>query len=154
MIRIENLNINLKNNKLLIGNINIFIHSGCIVSIIGKPASGKTKLFNIIGLLEKANAGNLYILGKNTNKLDRNEISSLHKEISLVSESNDLIYNLGVKENITLPLIAANKIPFIWSSMKSQSRILQPSPYKGIDSFFKALSIVKGINFSGNCQGP
>ena len=109
MIRLENLNINLKNNKLLIGNINIFIHSGCIVSIIGKPASGKTKLFNIIGLLEKANAGNLYILGKNTNKLDRNEISSLHKEISLVSESNDLIYNLGVKENITLPLIAANK---------------------------------------------
>ena len=26
-----------------------------------------------------------------------------------MSESNDLIYNLGVKENITLPLIAANK---------------------------------------------
>ena len=100
MIRLENLNINLKNNKLLIGNINIFIPSGCIVSIIGKPASGKTKLFNVIGLQENANAGNLYILGKNTNKLDRNEISSLHKEISLVSESNDLIYNLGVKENI------------------------------------------------------
>ena len=53
MIRLENLNINLKNNKLLIGNINIFIHSGCIVSITGKPASGKTKLFNIIGLRKK-----------------------------------------------------------------------------------------------------
>ena len=109
MIRLENLNVNLKNNKVLIGNINIFIPSGCIVSIIGKPAAGKTKLFNIIGLQEKENGGNLFILGKNTNKLDRNEISSLHKEISIVSESNDLIYNLGVKENITLPLIVANK---------------------------------------------
>ncbi len=109
MIRLENLNINLNSNKLLISNINIFIPSGCIVSIIGSPASGKTKLFNIIGLQEKTDSGYLYILGKNTNKLNRDEISALHNEISLVSENNDLIYNLGVKDNITLPLVVVNK---------------------------------------------
>ena len=109
MIRLENLSINIENNKLLIGNINIFIPSGFLVSITGEPASGKTRLFKVLGLLEKADTGNLYILGKNTNKLNRNEIAKLHNEISLVNEKSDLINNLGIKENITLPLISVNK---------------------------------------------
>ncbi len=109
MIRLENLSINLKNSKTLISNINIFIPSGTLVSITGEPASGKTKLFKVFGLQEKAGSGNLYILGKNTNKLNRNEIAKLHNEISLIEENNDLINNLGVKDNIILPLISANK---------------------------------------------
>ncbi len=109
MIRLENLSINIENNKLLIGNINIFIPSGFLVSITGEPASGKTRLFKVLGLQEKADVGNLYILGKNINKLNRYEIAKLHNEISLVNEKSDLIYNLGVKENIILPLISVNK---------------------------------------------
>ncbi|RPH06072.1 MAG: ATP-binding cassette domain-containing protein [Alphaproteobacteria bacterium TMED93] len=109
MIRLENLSINLKNSKILISNINIFIPSGTLVSITGDPASGKTKLYKVFGLQEKADSGNLYILGKNTNKLNRNEIAKLHNEISLIDESNDLINSLGVKDNIILPLISTNK---------------------------------------------
>ncbi len=109
MIRLENLSIHIKSNEVLISNINIFIPSGCIVSIIGVPASGKTKLFKIISLQEKAYSGNLFILGKNINKLNRNEIANLHNEISLVDETDDFINNLGVKDNITLPLISVNK---------------------------------------------
>ena len=101
MIRLENLSINLKSNEVLISNINIFIPSGCLVSIIGVPASGKTKLFKIISLQEKAHSGNLFILGKNINKLNRNEIANLHNEISSVDETDDFINNLGVKDNIT-----------------------------------------------------
>ena len=92
MIRLENLSINIENNKLLIGNINIFIPSGFLVSITGEPASGKTRLFKVLGLQEKADVGNLYILGKNINKLNRYEIAKLHNEISLVNENSDLIY--------------------------------------------------------------
>jgi ABC-type ATPase involved in cell division len=109
LIRLENLSINLKNSKILISNINIFIPSGTLVSITGEPASGKTKLFKVFGLQEKADSGNLFILGKNTNKLNRNEIAKLHSEISLIGESNDLINSLGVKDNIILPLISTNK---------------------------------------------
>ena len=90
-------------------NINIFIPSGFLVSIIGEPASGKTRLSKVLGLQEKAAVGNIHILGKNINKLNRNEIAKLHNEISLVNEKIDLIYNLGVKENIILPLISVNK---------------------------------------------
>tara|TARA_B100001989_G_scaffold250919_1_gene228973 strand:- start:918 stop:1574 length:657 start_codon:yes stop_codon:yes gene_type:complete len=109
LIRLENLSINIENNKLLIANINIFIPSGFLISIIGEPASGKTRLSKVLGLQEKAAVGNIHILGKNTNKLNRNEIAKLHNEISLVNEKIDLIYNLGVKENIILPLISVNK---------------------------------------------
>ena len=109
MIRLENLSINLKNNEVLVSKINIFIPSGSLVSITGTPASGKTKLFKIISLQEKAYTGNLFILGKNINKLDRDEIASLHGEISSVNETDDFINKLGVEDNITLPLITVNK---------------------------------------------
>ena len=91
MIRLENLSINLKNNEVLVSKINIFIPSGSLVSITGTPASGKTKLFKIISLQEKAYTGNLFILGKNINKLDRDEIASLHGEISSVNETDDFL---------------------------------------------------------------
>ena len=109
MIRLENLFIKLDENHTLIGNINIFIPSGSLISIEGKPGSGKTKLFQVIGLKNQASSGNLFILGKNVNKLNRNEISAMHSEISLVTEDDDLIDNIGVEENITLPLIITNK---------------------------------------------
>ena len=109
MIRLENLYIKLAKNNTLIGNINIFIPSGSLISIVGSPGSGKTKLFKVLGLIEKASSGNLFILGKSVNKLNRNELSLLHNEISLVSEESDLVNNLSVIDNITLPLILKNK---------------------------------------------
>ncbi len=109
MIRLENLLIKHNEKNTLIGDINIFIPSGSLVSVLGKPGSGKTMLFKVLGLKDKASSGNLFILGKNVNKLNRNELSSLHSEISLVCEESDLINNLSVEENIILPLIVTNK---------------------------------------------
>ena len=109
MIRLENIFIKVNNQDFLIEDINIFIPSGSLISIISNPGEGKTKLFKILGLKEKANKGDLFILGKNVNKLSRNELSKLHGEISMVGEDDDLIYNLGVEENIIFPLIVTNK---------------------------------------------
>ena len=109
MIRLENIFIKSDENKNLISDVNIFIPSGSIISITGVPGSGKTKLFQVIGLQDKSNKGNLFILGKNINKLNRNELSDLHSEISLVCDNNDLIDTLGVEENIIFPLILTNK---------------------------------------------
>ena len=109
MIRLENIFIKTDENKNLISDVNIFIPSGSIISITGVPGSGKTKLFQVMGLQDKSNKGNLFILGKNINKLNRNELSDLHSEISLVCDNNDLIDTLGVEENIIFPLILTNK---------------------------------------------
>ncbi|MEC6996761.1 MAG: ATP-binding cassette domain-containing protein [Pseudomonadota bacterium] len=109
MIRLENIFIKTDENKNLISDVNIFIPSGSIISITGVPGSGKTKLFQVMGLQNKSNKGNLFILGKNINKLNRNELSDLHSEISLVCDNNDLIDTLGVEENIIFPLILTNK---------------------------------------------
>ena len=109
MIRLENIFIKTDENKNLISDVNIFIPSGSIISITGVPGSGKTKLFRVMGLQDKSNKGNLFILGKNINKLNRNELYDLHREISLVCDKNDLIDTLGVEENIIFPLILTNK---------------------------------------------
>ena len=64
MIRLENISIKVGDKDFLIENVNIFITSGNLISIAGKPGSGKTKLFNILGLKEKATKGNLFFFRK------------------------------------------------------------------------------------------
>ena len=99
MIRLENLSINIENNKLLIANINIFIPSGFLISIIGEPASGKTRLSKVLGLQEKAAVGNIHILGKNTNKLNRNEQNFINPIDSPEYQGTSSGGNLEIPEN-------------------------------------------------------
>jgi len=138
LIRLENIFIKTDENKNLISDVNIFIPSGSIISITGVPGSGKTKLFQVMGLQDKSNKGNLFILGKNINKLNRNELSDLHSEISLVCDKNDLIDTLGVEENIIFPLILTNK-------MFSEVKFNQPPVSCKLENVLSSKSIISSV---------
>ena len=84
-------------------------------------------------------------------------------EASISSHTNDnflelykktLIMNKFISKALGKNAVSTNKRASTWSSTYNQSRTFWPSPYKGIGSFLKAFKITKGINFSGNCQGP
>ena len=61
MIRLENISIINNMNEIIIKEVSLFIPSGSIISVDGKHSEGKTRLLNIIGLLEKPYTGNLYL---------------------------------------------------------------------------------------------
>ena len=57
-------------------------------------------LIKTIGMVKKPAYGNLYLLGKNINKLSR-----LHSEIGIVFQDNNFIYDFDLETNIIFPLI-------------------------------------------------
>jgi zinc transport system ATP-binding protein len=50
----------IKNNKIILSNINLQIRGGEIVSIVGPSSSGKTTLLKLLMKLEKPNVGKIY----------------------------------------------------------------------------------------------
>ena len=105
MIRLENFSIESNIGRKLIKDVNLFIPSGSTILIIGKHSMGKTMLARTIGLLDRPTTGNLYLLGKNINKLNRSELSSMHNEIGIVFQENHFIDEFDLETNIIFPLI-------------------------------------------------
>ncbi len=109
MIRLENFSIINDSKQYLLKDVNLFIPSGSVISISGKKGSGKTSLYNTIGLKNKQSKGNIFLLGKKIDKLDRNEISNIHKEIGKVDQESRFLDEFNVEFNIKVPLIIKNE---------------------------------------------
>ena len=60
--------------------IDLTIHQGEMVAIIGQSGSGKSTLMNILGCLDQATAGDYRIYGQSANKLDADELAELRRE--------------------------------------------------------------------------
>ena len=109
MIRLENFSLKSNSGRSLIKDVNLFIPSGSTILIVGKHSIGKTMLARAIGLVDKPDSGNLYLLGKNISKLSRSELSSIHNEIGIVFQENYFINEFDLETNIIFPLILKNE---------------------------------------------
>jgi ABC-type lipoprotein export system ATPase subunit len=89
--------------------INLGIHEGEFVSIMGPSGSGKSTLLHILGLLDEPSAGEYEFLGEQVHRLSAKEKTELHKHyIGFVFQSYHLIDDLTVYENLETPLLYKN----------------------------------------------
>ncbi|HAM60977.1 MAG TPA: macrolide ABC transporter permease/ATP-binding protein MacB, partial [Psychrobacter sp.] len=61
-------------------DIDLTIHQGEMVAIIGQSGSGKSTLMNILGCLDQATAGDYKIYGQPVSRLDADELAKLRRE--------------------------------------------------------------------------
>ena len=84
--------------------VNLSIKSAETVSIVGASGAGKTTLLQIIGTLDTANSGELYIDGIDLHSLNEKEISRFRNEsIGFVFQFHNLLSEFTALENICLP---------------------------------------------------
>jgi len=89
-------------------DINLQINEGSIITIKGPSGSGKSTLLSIIGTLDNADSGELLINGisiqENTN-IDKLR----NKSIGFVFQFHNLISELTLEENVSLPKMIAKE---------------------------------------------
>ncbi|ASA24726.1 ABC transporter ATP-binding protein [Paenibacillus donghaensis] len=86
-------------------DIDLTIAGGEFVGIMGPSGSGKTTLLNMIATIDRPTTGEITISGKDTSKLDRNELAVFRRrELGFVFQDFNLLHTLTVGENIVLPL--------------------------------------------------
>jgi len=84
--------------------IDLHIKEKEIVSIVGASGAGKTTLLQIIGTLDKANEGDLYINNTQISKLSDKKLSEFrNKNIGFVFQFHHLLPEFTALENICIP---------------------------------------------------
>jgi putative ABC transport system ATP-binding protein len=85
--------------------IDLDIHRGEYLAIMGPSGSGKSTLFNMIGALDKPSNGEITVGGVSLPKLSSRELSYFRgKHIGYVFQSYNLIPSLTAVENVMLPI--------------------------------------------------
>ena len=101
-----------------VDGINIDIKRGDFVAIMGPSGSGKSTAMNLVGSLDLATEGKIFLEGRDIEKLGESELAQLRgKKIGFIFQSFNLIPNLTAKENVMLPMLFQNV-----SSEKRESR--------------------------------
>lgn len=97
-----------KTNFVALHNISLDVKKGESVAIVGKSGSGKSTLMHILALLDKPNAGEVFIDGKDTSKLTKKEINKIRNSIfGFVFQQFFMNNKDTVLANVMLPLKVA-----------------------------------------------
>lgn len=81
-------------------------------ALVGASGSGKSTLLNVLGLLDSATSGKLYLLGKPTHEMDDAQRTALRSsEIGFVFQFHHLIQAFSALENVLMPLMVRGGRP-------------------------------------------
>ena len=103
MIKANNIYYSYGSLEVLKG-VNLHIKKGEFISITGESGAGKTTLLQLLGTLDKVQAGSLIINNKEVNTLNQKELASFrNKEVGFVFQFHNLLAEFTALENVCLP---------------------------------------------------
>lgn len=89
--------------------IDLSIQESSFCSMVGESGSGKSTLMNIIGTLDTATRGQVFINSVKTDTLSRNKLAELRNEtIGFVFQFHYLLPEFTAMENVLMPFVIKN----------------------------------------------
>lgn len=93
-------------------DIDLEIHAGEMIAIIGASGSGKSTLMNILGCLDRPTSGSYQVAGRATAELSPDELAKLRREhFGFIFQRYHLLADLSALGNVEVPAIYASKDP-------------------------------------------
>jgi len=96
------------NTLQVLKGVNFDLDKGDILTIKGASGSGKSTLLSLLGTLDKPDSGEI-IINNNNLKTINNYDSIRNKHIGFVFQFHNLIAELNIIENVTIPTLIAGK---------------------------------------------
>src|SRR6202167_2610419 len=91
-----------------VAGVDLEIHRGEYVALMGPSGSGKSTLMNLIGCLDSPTRGEYFINGRLVSEMEDDELAHIrNKEIGFVFQTFNLLARATALHNVELPLIYA-----------------------------------------------
>ncbi len=111
MIELKKINRHFKNGNThnhILKDIDLKIHEGEFVAIMGPSGSGKSTLINILGFIDRGYEGDYLFDGENYQKRSDNELAAIrNRTVGFVFQNFKLIQNNTILENVSISLLYA-----------------------------------------------
>jgi lipoprotein-releasing system ATP-binding protein len=92
------------NGLQVLKGLDIMVNKGEIVSIVGSSGAGKSTLLHILGSLDKANSGEIWINNQRIDTLKEKELAKFrNKHIGFVFQFHHLLPEFSALENVCIP---------------------------------------------------
>jgi putative ABC transport system ATP-binding protein len=89
--------------------ITIGIKKGDFIAIVGPSGSGKSTIMNMVGALDLATKGEIFLDGQDIEHLEESELAQIRgRKIGFVFQTFNLIPTLTALENVMLPMTFQN----------------------------------------------
>lgn len=87
-------------------DIDLEITQGDFIAIVGPSGSGKSTMMNLVGALDLATRGDIFLAGQNIEHLEESELAQIRgKKIGFIFQTFNLIPTQTALENVMLPML-------------------------------------------------
>ena len=105
IILLEGVNLH-QDERLIFDNINLSVSAGDFIYLVGETGSGKSSLVKSLYAEIKVSTGNISVAEYNLNKIEKNEIPSLRRNLGIVFQDFQLLSDRSLNDNLEFVLKA------------------------------------------------
>ncbi len=86
--------------------IDLEVHKGEMVAIVGPSGSGKSTLMNLVGCLDTATSGTYELGGENVAGVSRDKLAEIrNRRVGFVFQNFNLLPHISAQENVEMPML-------------------------------------------------
>ena len=111
MIRFDNVSKRYSGGHEALSCVNIELAPSELVFLTGHSGAGKSTLLKLIMLMERPSQGQVFVNGQNLNRLGAGQIPYFRRQVGVVFQNHQLLFDRSVFENVALPLQIAGYRP-------------------------------------------
>jgi len=104
VINFSNVSKRYENGHQALSNLSFDIDDGELVFLTGHSGAGKSTLMKLIMLMERSSTGQVVIAGRNLNRLRQSQVPYHRRQVGVVFQNHQLLFDRTVFENVALPL--------------------------------------------------
>lgn len=107
MIRFDQVSKRYPGGHDALSQVSFDMEQGDLAFLTGHSGAGKSTLLKLLMLMEKPTRGQLLVQGKNLARLGRGQLPYYRRNVGVVFQSHQLLFDRNVFDNVALPLLIA-----------------------------------------------